>query len=256
MKIILDTLPEGQRNRPSKNPASSRYNIIIPPKWITIHNAWSPWDARGLNEYQKTGEAITRPASWHLSCGMIEVVQGIPFGETAWHAGDYVNVANPGIGNTQSIGIEVCDFYDANTKTNDQAKYLIAEANSQILVAYLIRTVSSLLPFPECVVPHTKWRPASGCPSRILSRKDGWANYIQGVREILNTKVEIKPDPSLPVIQRPIGIEVLGKKVTEPAYLINNSTYVRAAYIISLLRSKGYTNAKVTGHGDHIKISL
>ena len=249
MNIIQDLLPHNQQNRPSQNPSSSRYGIIIPPKWITIHNAWSPWDAKGLNQYQKTGGAVTRPASWHLSVCDKFVVQGIPFGETAWHAGDYVNIANPGLGNTQSIGIEICDFYNSTTKTNDQARYLLAEAHSVELVAYLVRTVPSLLPFPECVVPHTKWRPASGCPSRILGRKDGWDNYINRVSELLKSNSPVV-NPELPVIRREIGVEVNGKMTSEKAYLINNATYVRAAYLM------GLSGDKVTGHGDHIKIRV
>lgn len=240
MNIIQDLLPLNQQNRPSMNPKSSRYKIIIPPKWITIHNAWSPWDAYGLNEYQKTGGAITRPASWHLSVDDKVAVQGIPFGETAWHAGDYVNVANPGVGNTQSIGIEICDFY--NGKTNDQSRYLLAEAYSTLVVAYLIRTVPSLLPFPECVVPHTKWRPASGCPSRILGRKDGWEHYLARVGEALKGQEEST------VIQKEIEVRLDHKPTQEIGYLINNATYVRAAYLM------GLTGRRVTGHGTYINI--
>jgi N-acetylmuramoyl-L-alanine amidase len=196
MNIIQDHIAPGRRNRPSTNPKSARYKIIIPPKYITIHNAWSPWDAKGLNNYQKGDAAAARPASWHLSVCDKYIVQGIPFGETAWHAGDYVNIANPGIGNTQSIGIEICDFYVERTKTNDQARYLKAEAHSVELVAHLIKTVPSLLPFPQCVVPHTKWRAASGCPSRILGRKDGCEKYINEVREVLSSP-QIPTDPNL-----------------------------------------------------------
>lgn len=194
MNIIQDLLPHNQRNRPSQNPASSRYKVIIPPKWITIHNAWSPWDAKGLNNYQKTGGAINRPASWHLSVCDKYVVQGIPFGETAWHAGDYVNVANPGLGNTQSIGIEICDFYNSSTKTNNEQRYLAAEEHSTLLVAHLIKTVPSLLKFPDCVVPHTRWRAASGCPSRILRRNNGWNNYLDRIEQKLKSN-DPKPDP-------------------------------------------------------------
>ena len=221
MNIVHDFLPERQQNRPSKNPSSSRYKIIIPPKWITIHNAWSPWDAYGLNEYQKTGGAITRPASWHLSVDDKVAVQGIPFGETAWHAGDYKNVANPGIGNTQSIGIEICDFYDSTTKKNDQARYLMAEAYSVLVVAHLIKTVPSLLPFPECVVPHTKWRPASGCPSRSLGRKDGWANYLARIEEAL------KGSNGTPVTAIPKLIELKLNGSTVQAYVIEDEIYAR-----------------------------
>jgi len=251
MNIIQDFIAPGRRNRPTTNPNSSRYKIIIPPKWITIHNAWSPWDARGLNNYQQGDDAASRPASWHLSVSDGIVVKGVPFGETAWHAGDYVSVSNPGLGNTQSIGIEICDFYNSTTKRNDQEKYLLAEAYSVLLVAYLIKTIPSLLPFPECVVPHTKWRPASGCPSRILGRKDGWETYINQIREVLINKPE-QPNPpaGLPVIQREIGIELDGLKVDEKGYLIDNRTYVRASWLLGVAG-----NIKITGHGDHIKVS-
>ncbi len=251
MIIIQDLLPHNQQNRPSQNPTSSRYKIIIPPKGVAVHNAWSPWDAKGLNEYQKTGGAITRPASWHLSVDDKQVIQGIPFGETAWHAGDYVNVANPGVGNTQYIGMEICDFYDAKTGKNDQARYLRAEALSVEVVAYLINTIPSFLPFPECVQPHAKFRPASGCPSRILGRKDGWDNYISRVAEVLKSKPTAPPvsPGGLPVLRREIGIEVNGKMLSEKAYLLDNSTYIRALFSNQI--PKG---AKITGHGDHIKI--
>ena len=53
MQIIKDYIAPGRRNRPSTNPSSSRYKKIIPPKYITIHNAWSPWDAKGLNSLSK-----------------------------------------------------------------------------------------------------------------------------------------------------------------------------------------------------------
>ena len=198
MDIIQDHIAPSRRNRPSTNPKSSRYKIIIPPKYITIHNAWSPWDAKGLNNYQKGDAAASRPASWHLSICDKYIVQGIPFGETAWHAGDYQNVANPGVGNTESIGIEICDFYNSSTKRNDQARYLKAEAHCIKLVAYLIGTVSSLLPFPQCVVPHKKWRAASGCPSRILGRPNGWQEFISKVEEYLKVADDTKPiDPNL-----------------------------------------------------------
>lgn len=53
----------------------------------------------------------------------------------------------------------------------------------------------------------------------------------------------------IPEIQRTIGVEVGGQKTREVAYLINNATYVRAAFVMPLA---GFT---VVGHGDHIKIS-
>ncbi len=243
MKIIQDLIPAGTRNRPTTVRGGSRYGIIVPPKWITVHNAWSAGDAKALNAYQMTQGCIDRPASWHLSVSDGLVYQAIPFGETAWHAGD----GAAGLGNTQSIGIEICDFYDWRTKTNNQTLYLLAEAYSTKLVAHLIKTVPSLLPFPECVVPHTKWRPSSGCPSRILGRRNGWQEYLDRVERELSAVIPAPPS-ALPDIQRRIGVEVDGVMTDENAYLIDNATYVRMAYTMK------FSDIKVTGHGDHIKI--
>lgn len=55
---------------------------------------------------------------------------------------------------------------------------------------------------------------------------------------------------AMPTITRAIGIEIGGKLADEPGYLIDNGTYVRAAYLIGLV------GGQVTGHGDHIKITL
>jgi hypothetical protein len=66
-------------------------------------------------------------------------------------------------------------------------------------------------------------------------------------------EAEVKPRPvyplyPIPAVQRTIGVEVDGKKTNEVAYLINNATYARVAYLQELL------DIEVTGHGDHIKI--
>lgn len=56
------------------------------------------------------------------------------------------------------------------------------------------------------------------------------------------------PSGPLPAVVKRIGIEVNGQMTQEAGYLINNATYVRAAYLI------GLAGGEVTGHGDHIKI--
>ena len=249
--LIQDHIAPGRQNRPSTNPKSSRYRIIIPPKYITIHNAWSPWDARGLNNYQKGDSAAARPASWHLSVSNNLVVQGVPFGETAWHAGDYVNIANPGIGNTQSIGIEICDFYNSKTKRNNQELYLLAEAYSVVVVAYLIKNVTSLLPFPECVVPHAKWRAASGCPSRILGRKNGWEHYIDAIDEMLQAA---PPNPGMAELIRAMPVKYLGKDTNILAYLGKYPdgrvrTFAEIGPTVSL------SNLKAEGKGTYVNIA-
>ena len=53
----------------------------------------------------------------------------------------------------------------------------------------------------------------------------------------------------IPKIQRSVGVEVDGERTSEAAYLIDNATYVRAAFVMDL------AGAVTTGHGDHIKIN-
>lgn len=60
-----------------------------------------------------------------------------------------------------------------------------------------------------------------------------------------------KPAAKLPIITREIGLEVDGKKISgETGYLIDNATYNRTVYLISLI------GGVVTGHGDHVKVVL
>lgn len=82
-----------------------------------------------------------------------------------------------------------------------------------------------------------------------------------GIAKALGLKKKAKPAPKpapkpaapsakLPTVARQIGINVDGKADKEPGFIIDNATYVRAAYLI------GLTGGTVTGHGDHIKITL
>ena len=110
------------------------------------------------------------------------VVQHLPLDEVAWHAGD----GSKGPGNTSSISIEICENADG-----DRAK---AEANAAELVAHLIRTVPSLLSFPECVVQHNRWS-GKDCPRIIRHRSGGWEAFLAAVRARLEMK---KPPETAP----------------------------------------------------------
>jgi len=86
-----------------------------------------------------------------------------------------------------------------------------------------------------------KWAPSPSYGERI----------VKLLNALLAAQAPVEPQqPELPSITRTIGVYVGGKKVDEVGYLINNATYVRAAYLIEL------TGGQVTGHGDHIKITL
>ena len=77
----------------------------------------------------------------------------------------------------------------------------------------------------------------------------------EGIAKTLNLSLKSPFDWSFPVgpmpsVQRRVGIVVNDKVVDEVGYLINNATYVRAAFVM------GLSGVEVTGHGGHIKIKV
>lgn len=221
VQIIQDLIPKGRRNRPGYR---------LDPKYITIHdtaNTQSGADAKAHANYVKSAAAAAIPASWHFTVDDSVIIQHLPLNENGWHAGDGTN----GTGNRQSIGIEICENRDGN-----RAK---AEANAAWLVAKLLREFNLGL---DRVKQHYDWS-GKNCPRVLRGRPGGWEGFLAAV------EAHLKP-ATLPKIDRTIGIHVDGKATAETGYLINNSTYVRAAYLIGLI------GGQVTGHGDHIKITL
>lgn len=73
---------------------------------------------------------------------------------------------------------------------------------------------------------------------------------LTGEASVQEPVVPVVPTGPLPKIAKRIGIEVNDKMSTESGYLIDNATYVRAAYIVPMV------GGTVTGHGDHIKVKI
>lgn len=154
------------------------------PRYITVHDTANP--ARGANaamhgQYLRSEEAVARDVSWHYTVDDHEVRQHLPVDRNGWHAGDGWD----GPGNRQSIAIEICENADG-----DRAA---AEANAAKLVAYLIRTVPTLRPFPECVVQHNRWS-GKDCPRVLRGRPGGWEGFIAMVERYLQES-ERQPVP-------------------------------------------------------------
>ena len=221
VQIIQDFIPPGRRNRPGYK---------LEPRYITVHdtaNTQSGADARAHAQYLKGSTAASLPVSWHFTVDDKVIYQHLPLNENGWHASDGAS----GTGNRQSIGIEICENRDGN-----RAK---AEANAAWLTAKLLKDFSLGL---DRVKQHYDWS-GKNCPRVLRGRKGGWQGFLAAV------EAHLKP-ATLPKIDRTIGIHVDGKKADEVGYLIDNATYVRAAYLIGLI------GGQVTGHGDHIKIVL
>ncbi len=99
-----------------------------------------------------------------------------------------------------------------------------------------------------------KWAPSASYGIDIVKMLAG----------LLATPAPVEPEPApapvpadpkpviptgpLPAITRRVGVVVNGRATEEVGYLIDNATYIRAAYLI------GLAGGEVTGHGDHIKI--
>ena len=197
VEIKQDFIPAGRNNRPATNSWRAWYKKIMSPEYITIHNAWSTFNATKLNIYMKSDSAASRPASWHLSIDEAVIVQGLPFNEPGFHAGD-----NLGPGNGSTIGIEICDYAilyrnssgnlsARNSSHPDYQKYLAAEDLTAKTCAYLINTIPSLKPYPECLRlrQHFDWS-GKNCPSHIRGRKNGWEEFVKKVGTYLGVEEE------------------------------------------------------------------
>ena len=222
MRINQDFIPAGKSNRPG---------YPMTPEYITIHqtgNASAGANAEMHARYLKNPS--TNVASWHYTVDDAEIYQHLPLTENGWHAADGTN----GPGNRKSIGIEGCINRDG-----DLAK---AEDNMAWLAAKLIKEVSSLKPFPECMKQHYDWNNTRNCPRQIRERRNGWEDFLAQVKEYL------KPEDDFPPIQRTIGVKVEGIESAIPGYLMDNTTYTPA---LAVAREMG---GDVTPHVDYINI--
>src|SRR5690625_3772511 len=114
VKIHKDILSQKSSNVPGKS---------MTPKYITVHNTANT--NKGANakmhaRYQKNGSG-GRQASWHYQVDDTEIWQSLEDNQQGWHAGD-----GSGKGNTQSIGIEICENSDGDfDKAVENAQWLI-----------------------------------------------------------------------------------------------------------------------------------
>jgi N-acetylmuramoyl-L-alanine amidase len=157
-----------QRIVPADHPIRS--NTPMAPKWITIHETANT--APGANaemhaHYMLTQEAIDREVLWHATVDSGQIIQHLPWGEVGWHAGDGLH----GPGNTQSIAIELC--------VNADGDFAATQRLAAQLVAQLVQTIPSLLPFPECIVQHNHWS-GKDCPHQLRTTPGAW-NALVGL---------------------------------------------------------------------------
>ena len=137
------------------------------PKFITVHNTAN--DASANNEISfMIGN--NNQVSFHFAVDDAEAVQGLPLNCNGWHSGDGAN----GLGNRQSIGVEICyskSGGDRFTKAEQNAAWLVAKLMSDHNIPLAnVRT-------------HQSWN-GKNCPHRTLSL--GWQRFLNMVQAELN----------------------------------------------------------------------
>lgn len=156
MEIRTAYIDAGRKNRPGG---------INPCRYITIHetgNKASGADAEAHGTYLNSSAGEADLVSWHYTVDDHAIVQHLPDGETAYHAGD----GKAGTGNAQSIGIEIC--------VNADGDFAKAKANAAALVRLLIEEHG--IPIAN-VVQHNRWN-GKDCPYTIRHTAGAWEAFL------------------------------------------------------------------------------
>lgn len=147
LNVEVDLIPAGASNRPG---------TPITPTFITIHNTANPApgaDARMHARYLKGSDARARKVSWHFTVDDARCIKHLPTNEKGWHAGP---------GNSQSIGIEICEQAGIDVPA--------ALDRAGLLTAVLMYA----LDVPrERIVPHQQWT-GKDCPRQVLRLAGGF----------------------------------------------------------------------------------
>lgn len=144
---------------------SNKYPLKCPyemnPKYITIHNTSNKATALQEVEYMlKNG----KPLSFHVAVDDKEAIQAIPFTRNAWHAGD----GSKGVGNRNSIGIEICYSVDYNSTKHEMSFYNAVQVVKRLMVQFDIPIKN--------IKQHYDWS-GKDCPHRI--RQEGtWDKFL------------------------------------------------------------------------------
>lgn len=141
----------------------ARPQTYMIPRFITVHNTGNPGASAKANSDYIQG--LDSYKSWHFTIGPNEIFQHLPINEIAWHAGD----GETGIGNTQSIGIEIAEVDGA-------------EETAIKFIAELMKATN--IPIDN-IVPHKRWN-NKNCPRLILPH---WTDFVSNIqKELLKTQ--------------------------------------------------------------------
>ncbi len=147
------------------------------PAAITIHNTdnTNPGaNAAAHARYQKGADARARQVSWHYTVDDTSVYQSLPTNEIGWHAGD-------GVGNANSIGVEIC----MNADLDEPAAY----ERAALLTALL--AFQHGIGVPEQIKQHHDWS-GKNCPRILRERPGAWKSFLDRVKQLRQDLTEVR----------------------------------------------------------------
>ena len=156
LRIQARYIDAGRKNRPGS---------VNPCGYITIHetgNAARGADAAAHGSYLNSAAGEAALVSWHYTVDDHAIVQHLPDGETAYHAGD----GPKGTGNARSIGVEIC--------VNADGDFAKARENAASLVRLLMEEHG--IPIGH-VVQHNHWN-GKDCPYTIRHTSGAWEAFL------------------------------------------------------------------------------
>lgn len=186
LKIIHELIPTAHKK--------ARSQILMLPKYITVHNTGNPNASAFANSSYVI--SVDQYKSWHFTIGPGEIYQQLPINEIAWHAGD----GETGIGNTQSIGIEIAEVDGA-------------EETAIKFIAELIKVTGINI---DNVVPHKRWS-NKNCPRLILPH---WTDFVSNIKQELLKTQNMTLEQALKIFED-------NKIMDTPAYWKNATNVVK-----------------------------
>lgn len=161
------------------------------PIGITVHNTGNSSASAGAEQHGKHLQNVENEdktyVSWHFTVDDVCIVQHLPLNETGYHAGD-----GDGVGNTKTIGIEICE----------NRNYEKAEQNAVALIKALCETFGWV---SDVIKPHRYYAPNKKlCPTKILKAEsnwgENWALWIKknfGVDTVAGVKYSVWAESSI-----------------------------------------------------------
>lgn len=166
---------------------NNRPRTPMKPLYVTIHNTGNPNSTAQANRnyFANTPKA---GASAHWVVDDKEAILCVPENEVAWHAGAE--------GNSQSIGVEVCEFTD---ERHEMAYQNAVKLCAEILKRHNLDATK--------LTTHKRWT-GKNCPSKILPI---WVKFVSDVGKLMSG----------------YAVTVNGRKVAMPVKVTGGRTYVQ-----------------------------